>query len=62
VAVHDLRGAPVRVLHGGSLAAGVHALRWDGRDGRGREVAAGVYWVRVTDGESRATAKLVLAR
>jgi hypothetical protein len=31
----------------GRLPSGVHRLTWDGRDGTGREVASGIYFVRV---------------
>lgn len=47
VAVYDAQGRRVRVLHDGTLASGTHRLAWDGRDGRGRTVAAGVYFVEI---------------
>jgi photosystem II stability/assembly factor-like uncharacterized protein len=50
VDVFDATGREVASLHRGALDAGRHALTWDGRDGAGREMAAGVYVVRVQMG------------
>ena len=35
---------------------------WDGRDETGRLVASGIYFVRLTAGDCRATEKIVLQR
>jgi hypothetical protein len=51
VSVVDLRGREVRVLHDGAMAAGQASWRWDGRDGRGRQQASGVYLVRLETAE-----------
>ena len=54
VAVHDLGGRRVRVLHSGESAAGAREFRWDGRDRNGSVVPAGVYFVRaVGPGQSQ---------
>ena len=45
VSVHDVSGRRVRVLDLGTLAAGAHQSRWDGRSDSGAEVQAGVYFV-----------------
>ena len=53
LAVYDLSGRLVKRILDGSLTAGAHALPWDGTDGRGRGVAAGVYLARLeADGQS----------
>lgn len=44
LAVYDVRGRLVRVLSRGTRGAGEHAVGWDGRDTRGRAVAAGTYF------------------
>ena len=62
VAIYDTRGARVRTLHDGALAAGHHAMRWNGCDDGGRAVASGVYFARAAGGGVVATSKLVLAR
>ena len=46
VDVYDILGRAVRKLADGVLPPGRHAIRWDGLDGRGRRVAAGVYFIR----------------
>ncbi len=62
VALYDLRGRRVRVLQDGSLTAGQHALNWDGRDGQGRSLAAGLYIARLTTGRESITRKIVIQR
>jgi len=56
-AVYDLAGRRVARLADGAFTAGTHRLTWDGTDDRGRATAAGVYFVRVTNG--RADARIV---
>jgi hypothetical protein len=43
----DVTGRHVRTLAEGVLAAGPHAVVWDGLDRRGRAVGAGVYFARL---------------
>lgn len=62
IELFDARGRRVRTLAEGHLAAGAHQLRWNGRDGGGRPVAAGVYLVRVTSGHKAAAMKITLAK
>ena len=61
VRVYDLAGRSVRALSNGALPAGETVLRWDLRNRAGREVAAGVYLVRLeTPLGARATKARVL--
>jgi hypothetical protein len=54
VSLVSVKGEAVRTLVDGPLAAGSHALVWDGRDARGRSAASGVYFVLArTGGETR---------
>ena len=46
-ALFDLQGRALRTLHRGPLARGTTALAWDGRDGGGRPVGSGLYFLRV---------------
>jgi hypothetical protein len=62
VRVFDARGRQVRVLLDATLAAGRHDLVWDGRDAAGREVASGVYIVRLDGGGDPSTVRAVLLR
>ncbi len=50
LAVYDASGRRVRTLVSGSLPAGLQSATWDGRDGSGRPVSAGIYFLRLTWG------------
>jgi hypothetical protein len=60
--VHDLTGRVVRTLANGVMRPGRYSARWNGTDDRGRELARGVYFCRLTAGDYRATEKLVLQK
>jgi hypothetical protein len=62
LAVYNIAGQKVRTLASGSKPAGYHTARWDGRDGTGRPVAAGVYLYRLQAGDYSRTGKLSLVR
>jgi flagellar hook assembly protein FlgD len=55
-------GRLVRRLVAGQQTAGTHEVVWDGRDGRGRAVASGVYLARLVAGGVASTERLVLLR
>jgi len=57
--VYDAFGRRVRRLHDGPLAAGTHAIPWDGRNDRGRPVASGTYVVRCSGPAGDAELKLM---
>lgn len=61
VSVHDIAGRRLALLHDGVLAPGAHAAAWDGRDGDGRPVRPGTYFVRARGdvAETRATITIV---
>ncbi len=58
----DVAGRQVRILTDGPVAAGTHALMWDGRDERGSRVAAGTYFVRLEGLGGVASDRIVLLR
>jgi hypothetical protein len=60
--VHDVSGRLVRRLESGPRHKGFHAARWNGTDGRGRAVPAGVYFVRYSAGGTVSTGRLTLVR
>jgi hypothetical protein len=60
--LYDARGALIRTLLDGDLAAGDHQTLWDGTDERGRPVPAGAYFSHLTAGEATATRRLLLLR
>ncbi|MFO7607934.1 MAG: FlgD immunoglobulin-like domain containing protein [Candidatus Krumholzibacteriia bacterium] len=62
VDVHDLRGRCVRTLVSAALAAGPHAVRWDGRDNSGRAAPSGVYLYRVHADAATLDGRMVLAK
>jgi len=62
LAVYDLRGRHVCTLIADGLDAGVHRVRWDGRDGRGRAMASGIYVFRLRAGAIRLTKAVTLVR
>jgi len=60
--IHDIQGRLVRALRSGPQAPGAQLAEWDGRDDRGRGLAAGLYLVRL-DMEGRCeTRRLLLIR
>ena len=60
--VFALTGQRVAVLHEGPQQAGLHRLRWDGRDDQGRLLGSGVYVYRLVTAEAVQTRKLTLLR
>ncbi len=46
--IHDALGRTVRTLGDGPLVEGPHWITWDGTDGGGRLLPAGVYFSRLT--------------
>ena len=62
VQVFDTRGARVRTLAKGQLAPGRRPIPWDGRDGSGRPVPAGIYHVRALAGPNEAVVRIALIR
>lgn len=58
--VHDVTGRRMRTLFDGALPATLDPT-WDGRDARGRSVAAGVYFLRLTAAGEERVARIVRA-
>jgi flagellar basal-body rod modification protein FlgD len=58
--VVDVQGRHVRTLVDGDRAAGTYRAAWDGRDGNGRAVPAGVYFVRLDAAGERASRKVAM--
>jgi flagellar hook assembly protein FlgD len=61
VSVYDLQGRLIAGL-ADEAAPGRHLLTWDGRDSAGRNVAAGVYFVRLEGHGAKETRKITLLR
>lgn len=63
LSIHDVTGRRLRDLVADEpYAAGVHRLRWDGRDGQGRELSSGVYLLRLLTESARAGESLLLVK
>lgn len=60
--IHDARGRVVRTLNDAVLTAGAHEAVWQGRDDQGAEAAAGVYFLRLDDGQGVRTSKVTLSK
>jgi len=60
--VYNMLGQRIRVLFDGIQEASVHTATWDGRDDQGREVAAGLYFVRLRGEDVTLTRKMLLVR
>lgn len=62
VMVFDALGRRVQTLAEGVCDAGSHEVMWDGRDGTGRQVASGTYFVRFQTGAFVTTRSVLLVR
>lgn len=60
--LHTVTGALVRTLARGVRDPGVHRVRWNGNDGSGQPVPAGVYLCRLVVGRQQSTMRLVWVR
>jgi len=60
--VYDVRGRLVRVLVDAAKPAGVHRVRWDGRDASGRAASAGIYFVKLSAGGFERAQRLLRLR
>ncbi len=62
VAIHDVAGRLVRVLHDGELHGGSYELTWDGRTESGEVATPSVYYYSLDHGGHRTTGQVTLIR
>ena len=62
VAVFDVTGRMVRLLAAGERPAGEARLAWDGRDGEGRSLPSGIYFLRLAAGARVETRRVTRMR
>lgn len=62
LSVFDVRGRRVAGLVSGEFGPGEHSVRWGGCDSSGREVASGVYLVRMRAAGYEATQRVLLTK
>jgi len=60
--VYDVAGREVVVLDDGVRAGGPHEVRWNGENGDGLPLGAGVYFVRLDSGGLTRTSKVMLLK
>jgi hypothetical protein len=62
LAVYDVAGREVRTLLDGEMQPGNHIVPWDGRDQKGRAVAGGIYYLKMTAPGFQRTTGVTLLR
>ncbi len=62
LSVYNLKGQLVKTLADGFLAQGSHTFTWDGTDAKGSPIASGIYYYRLSDGQSSQTKRMVLMK
>lgn len=62
LAIYDVTGRRVALLHRGDAAAGEHASTWSGRDDADRLLPPGVYLARLATAQSARSVRLVRVR
>jgi flagellar hook assembly protein FlgD len=62
VELYDVAGRRIVTLKKGLLPSGEYSIAWNGVDGRGKQVASGVYFVRLQVGAKVYSRKMVLLR
>jgi hypothetical protein len=61
IVIFDIRGRRVRTLLDRLMTRGGHLVGWDSRDDRGRQVATGIYFVRLSvDGREHGVTKMTV--
>jgi M6 family metalloprotease-like protein len=60
--IYNVMGQEVRTLVDGEQPPNFYAVTWDGRNGRGKAVANGVYFYKLTSGEFSDTKKMSVVR
>lgn len=60
--IYNLLGQLVRTLADQEMLPGSYRMVWDGKDDKGRALASGIYFCRLTAGSSQETRKMVLLK
>ncbi len=62
LSVFNIRGQQVKILVDETQEPGVYTINWEGTDSKGREMASGIYFYRMTAGRFVSTRKMVLLK
>ena len=60
--VYNISGQLIRILADGRIVGGAHHVNWDGKNGEGRDVASGVYLLRLETAYGDVVRKVSLLR
>lgn len=59
LSIYNIKGQKVRTLLHAASVKGTNAQVWNGRDDKGRQVASGVYYLRLDSGKTSANTKVL---
>ena len=62
LAIFNVLGQKVRTLVDGTMEAGYHTMKWNGRDEAGRQAGAGTYFYLLEADSFRRTRKMTLVK
>lgn len=62
LAVYDIKGRRVKVLHSGPIASGWHVMQWDGTDQSGHSQSSGLYFMQAVSGSRTSVSKMTLVK
>jgi len=62
LSIYNLLGQKIRSLVTANMAAGIHAIQWDGNNDSGQNVPSGLYLSRLTAGDFAQTKKMLLLK
>jgi hypothetical protein len=60
--IFNIRGQSVRNLITEELSPGNHSIFWNGADDTGKEVGSGIYFIRLSTGETQEISKILLLK
>ncbi|TES92090.1 MAG: Omp28-related outer membrane protein [Candidatus Cloacimonadota bacterium] len=60
--IYDIRGRVITTLYNGFLNKGKHSLSWNRKDGNGRSIASGIYFVKLSAKDFSTSKKVVVIR
>jgi flagellar hook assembly protein FlgD len=60
ITIFDLLGQQIKILFNEQQQGGSYQISWDGRDGQGRPVAAGIYFYHLHVGQTTYVKKMVM--
>ena len=62
IEIYNILGNKVATLFEGKKSAGIHSIKWDGKDGQGHFVGSGVYFYKIKTTEFEKTKKMLLMK